>query len=96
MKTYTTLYTGETRALSIHVRDQNDDDFLPTSASTYIKNSDNEIIVTTTQCLISGADIISMVDTMVTSAAGDYEVVWEILKNGYVYKHKSGIKVEKI
>jgi hypothetical protein len=96
MKTYTTLYKGDTRALSIYARDQYDDDFLPTSASTYIKNSLDINIVNETQALVSGASITAMVDTVTTSAAGDYDIVWKLVKNGYIYHHVSSIKVVEL
>lgn len=96
MKTYTTLYIGETRALSIYVRDQNDDDFIAVSASTYIKNSNDEIVVSETPAIVSAASVISLLDTVVTSAAGNYEVVWTLNKSGYVYKHVSFVKVVEL
>ena len=93
MKTYTTLYNGETRAIAIYVRDQNDDDFVPTSASTYIKNSLDVVLVAETVAFISGSSIYSMVNETITSASGDYEVVWKLIQSGYVYKHVTGVKV---
>jgi hypothetical protein len=93
MKTYTTLYKGETRALSIYVRNQYDDDFVPTSASTYIKNSDDVVIVSELIAMVSGSSITALVDTVVTSASGDYELVWKLIQSGYVYHHVTGIKV---
>lgn len=96
MKTYTTLYNGETRALSIYVRDQNDNDFVPTSASTYIKNSADMVVVNEITAMVSGSSISTIVDTMVTSASGDYEMVWKLIQSGYIYKHVSGIKVVDI
>ena len=96
METYTSLYQGETRALTIYVRDQNDDDFEPTSASTYIKDSLDNIIVNEVASLVSGASVIALVDTSVTSAIGNYDVVWKLVKSGYTYYHKTSVEVESI
>jgi len=93
MKTYTTLYNGETRALGIYVRDQNDDDFVATSASTYIKNSSDTILVNELTAMISGSSVYALVDETITSASGDYEVVWKLIRSGYIYKHVTGVKV---
>lgn len=96
METYTSLYQGETRALTIYVRDQNDDDFEPTSASTYIKDSSDNIIVNEISSLVSGASITALVDNCVTSAAGNYKVIWKILNSGYIYYHITKLEIESI
>ncbi len=96
MESYITFYTGEIRAIQIYLRDQNDDDFVPTSASTYVQDVSGGIIQPETTAMTSGAAITTLIGTNVTNNSGKYEIVWNIWQNTYLYKHKTNINVQDL
>jgi hypothetical protein len=99
-KTYETLYENEVRAITISIRDQEDSVWVPASASAWVVDSDGEIVVAETTATVSSNTVTFIIDTVVTSTHGTYELIWKISKPGsdvtYIYYHKTLLSVEAI
>lgn len=96
MESYITFYTGEIRAISIYLRNQDDDDFIATSASTYVQNISGGVVITEIPAMVSASSLTTLIGTNVTNTVGKYEVVWKIIQNQYIYYHKTNINVVDI
>jgi hypothetical protein len=101
MKTYATLYQNEIRAVELTVRDQDDADYNPTEAYAWVLNHDGDIIQTESVCMVTGNRVYALIGEGVTGIAGDYDIVWKIIKRAseettYRFFHKTKLTVEEL
>lgn len=98
MSDYTniTFYENERRTIKILIRDQEENDFTPDTATCYVIDVDGNTIVDTTTCSVSGNVVFFTVNPVVTSTKGIYYVMWTIVKLGKIYKHKTILNVAEL
>jgi hypothetical protein len=103
--TYVTFMQNDIRALQISVRDQYDTAYIVTSATykvltSIINHHGGDVVVPEAAALVSGNTVSALMTTAVTSAAGEYDVVWKLVKvagaTTYNFYHKTKLKVEEI
>ena len=97
MKTYNELNENEVRGIELAIRDQNDDDFVPTEAYASVLDEDDTVIVAEAAAMISDNTMTTLITTTVTANIGTYYIKWRILKTvgvtQYTYYHKTRIEV---
>ena len=107
--TYVTFMQNDIRALQISVRDQYDTVYPITSATvtvltSIINHHGGAVVVPEAAAMVSGNAVSTLMTTTVTSAAGEYDVVWKLVKvinpgpgaTTYNYYHKTKLKIEEI
>jgi hypothetical protein len=100
MKTYTTMYQNEIRAIELLIRNQKDEPFYPDTVLAKVVDMDGNIIISETGTLIIDNTASFLINEDVTSNIGNYEVIWRITKNvsgnEHVYYHKTNLNVEEL
>jgi class 3 adenylate cyclase len=103
--TYVTFMQNDIRALQISVRDQYDTVYPITSATvkvltSIINHHGGDVVLPESAALVASNTVSALMTTTVTSAAGEYDVVWKLVKvigaTTYNYYHKTKLKVEEI
>ena len=89
------LYSGESRAVTITILDRNHTAFVPTSASTYkVTDDDGVEVIAEINATNSSNTLTCVIGTDVTATVGNYYIIWTIVdSNGYTYKHKTYLNV---
>ena len=86
-----TMYKSERRSVQLTIRDSYDQ-FEPDSASAEIKNSTGTLMA-------SGGILTSLnmiycdVPTAVTANVGEYYILWNVHKDGSLYRHRTDLLV---
>lgn len=99
MQTYTTMYHNEERALSIKIRDNDECAFNLDGGSevwTTIEDMDENIVVTRQPAVITPTDgniAVTVIGSLVTANTGNYYLIWEIVKDGYTYFHRTKLEI---
>jgi len=101
MKSYITMYENEERAVELLIRDQDDVAWTPDAAYFKILSSEGPTVVTEGPAMVTGNTIYALVTTVVTQNAGEYDIVWRIVKEGenddsYTFYHKTRLVVEEL
>ena len=102
MKTYSTLYEGDIKALQIVIRDQDDRPWNPSYAETEIVSA-GTIVDSARRCLIRNNAISQFINGIVTNNPGTYEIIWKLNKyvildrklKKYTYYHKTELIIEE-
>ena len=98
--TYDTLYQDEERAVEITIRNQDDDDFIPSSAYAAIYDDDDGEVKAEQPCMSVDNKIYIMVDSTVTAIPGKYKIIWRIMKivGSLTYKffHKTELTIKEL
>ena len=99
-KTNISINENEVRAVSLEIRDQNDDNFEPTDAYASVVDEDNAVVVVEAEALITDNAISTLIDVAVTANIGTYYIIWKIVQSvgatNYVYYHKTKIDVMSV
>ena len=95
------MYEHEERAVELLIRDQDDVAWTPDAAYFEIVSSDGSIVTAEVPAMITSNMIYALVTTSVTETAGDYDIVWRIVKEGanndsYTFYHKTRLVVEEL
>jgi hypothetical protein len=96
MKTYITFYEKEIRAVEILIRDQNDAAYTIDSATVKVVDNEDVVIVAETVALVNGNSVSFLINTSVTSNAGEYDIIWKLIKGAYTFYHKTRLVVEDL
>lgn len=92
--TYIKFYEDEYRTLQLLVRDMQEEPFNPDTATCHIKDSENEIVMEETTCMVIANAVRVTIPSAITNVKGLYKVLWTIWKDGHSYKHKTILNVE--
>jgi len=99
-KTNISINENEVRAVSLEIRDQNDDNFTPTDAFAQVVDEDDAVIVAEAEALITDNAISTLLEATVTANIGTYYIIWRIMQSvdttNYVYYHKTKVDVMSI
>ena len=99
-KTNISINENEVRAVSLEIRDQNDDNFTPTDAFAHVVDEDDVVVVVEAEALITDNTISTLLDATVTVNIGTYYIIWRIMQTvdttNYVYYHKTKVDVMSI
>jgi hypothetical protein len=86
--------------VTISIRDQNDNIWVPTSASAWVNDSNGTIVQAEDVAEVSSNTATLVITTDVTITSGTYEIVWKLSKASntvpYIYYHKTQLTVEEI
>lgn len=96
MRSYITFYVGEVRAVTLYLRDQEDVDFVASSASTFVDWASGGNLIPEVPAMISGSSLTCLVDTRVTVNKGVYCIIWKIIQGQYTYYHRTDINVVEL
>jgi hypothetical protein len=94
--TYQELNINEIRAVQLTIEDRNGIEFAPSASYVTIKDIQGNIKVPKQMAFSSGNKISTIVGTRTTSAAGNYNIIWEIKKSGYTYYHCTELEVSPL
>jgi hypothetical protein len=101
-KTYITMYENEIRAVQLAIRDQDDAAYDPSSAYASVIDAEGSVVVEETAAMVEANVVYTLIGTAVTANAGDYQIIWRIVKTvtapstTYTYYHKTDLTVEEI
>jgi hypothetical protein len=95
-KTYQALNQNENRAVELKIRDSNGTAFEPTSAFASVRDSDGNIVIEEQEAYVSTNMVYTIIGTMVTSNPGNYDLIWKIVKDSYIYYHVTELEVLKV
>ena len=95
-KTNISINENEVRAVSLEIRDQNDDNFEPSYAYVQVVDSDDVVIVVEAETLVTDNAVSTVLDGTVTANIGTYYIIWRIVKTSYTYYHKTKVDVMSI
>jgi hypothetical protein len=100
LKTYEIFYQNEVRAVTISIRDQDDNIWVPTSASSWVVDSVGNLVVGESTATVLSNSVTCIIGTTVTTTAGLYEIIWKISRvsgdTTYIYYHKTSLSVEEL
>ena len=96
--TYRGFYKNEVRPVTISLRESNNTEIVPTSASTFeVTDCDGSVVLTEDSATISSNTLIAVIPASVTETVGDYYIIWKVVdSNGYIYYHKTHLEVVDI
>jgi len=94
--TYQELYKNENRAIRIKLYDKDRATFDPDSAYSTIYDSNNEIVRVERGCMTDSTSVWDIVSTTVTATVGEYYILWKIIKNNYIYYHRTNLRVSDV
>ena len=95
-KTYQALNQNENRAVEIKMRDSDGLIFEPTSAYTTVRDSDGNIVIAEQEAYVDSNSIYTIIGNTVTSTPGNYDIIWKIVKDVYIYYHVTELEVLKV
>jgi len=95
-KTYQELNLNEVRAIQLTVEDNDGVEFAPSAAYVTINDSQGNTVVSRQAAYTSNNKVTTIIGTITTSAAGFYDVLWEIRKSGYKYYHCTELEVVSV
>lgn len=93
METYQALYVNEIRALEITINDQAGAPFEPSEGYVEVQDSSGNIVVAETAASISSNTAGAIIGTAVTATAGNYKVLWRLVKSSYTYYHVTELEI---
>ncbi len=85
--TYQELNLNEIRAVQLTIEDNTGVDFAPSAAYVSINDALGNEVVTRQAAVITNNNVYTTVGTTTTSAEGNYQIIWELLKDNYTYYH---------
>lgn len=94
--TYIKFYENEYRVLQILIRDMDENDFNPDTATCSVEDDLGNIVMEETTCMVADNTARVVIPTTITDTHGRYKVIWTIRKDGYVYKHKTILNIEEL
>jgi hypothetical protein len=108
--TYIKFYENEYRTIEIIVRDMEEDDFCPDTATFRVEiatpnfvgtsgvgtSAGTLIIVPETVAQVIGNRIRANIPVLVTQTKGVYHVLWNVHKDGRTYKHRTVLNVSEL
>jgi hypothetical protein len=94
--TYIKFYESEIRTVQLLIRDQEEEDFVPDTATCNIEDELGTVIVSETICYVYNNTISFTVPQTITDTKGLYNVIWTITKNNKIYKHKTILNVAEL
>ena len=92
-RTYQELNINEIRAIQLIIEDNDGIEFAPSASYVTIKDKQGNTKVPRQAAFSAGNQISTIVGTITTSAAGQYNVIWELNKSGYTYYHCTELEV---
>ncbi len=92
-RTYQELNINEIRAIQLIIEDNDGVEFAPSAAYVTVKDKQGNTKVPTQQAFVSGNGVSTIIGSITTSAAGNYNVIWELNKSGYTYYHCTELQV---
>jgi hypothetical protein len=99
-RTYIQFYESEYRSAELIIRDMEENDFNPDTATSHIESVVDHVstgtVMEETVCLVVGNKIQTIVPTSVTDVKGIYWIIWTIRKDGMKYKHKTILNIEEL
>jgi len=96
MKTYITFYEKEIRAVELLIRDQNDVLFSVDNATVKVMDKNDNVVVPETPAYVVGSSVSFLIGTSVTNVAGEYDIIWKLIKGQYTFYHKTRLVVEDL
>lgn len=92
-RTYQELNINEIRAIQLIIEDNDGEDFAPSAAYVTIKDKRGNVKVPRQPAFTIDNSVSTIVGSMTTSAAGYYNVIWDLYKSGYTYHHCTELEV---
>lgn len=92
-RTYQELNINEIRAIQLIIENNDGVDFAPSAAYVTITDKLGNTKVPRQAAFTINNTISTIVGSMTTSAAGNYNVTWELQKSGYTYYHCTELEV---
>lgn len=93
---YITFYQNEVRAIELVILDQDDVSWVPTTAYYTVINELERIIVSLEPAQVTSTGVSALISTNVTETPGTYVVQWKLVKDSYIYYHKTTLIVNEL
>lgn len=94
--TYIKFYENEYRTIELLIRDMDENDFVPDTATCRIEDNEDNVVMEETNCQIVSNGIRVTVPTDVTDVKGIYSVLWTLTKDRMIYRHRTVLNVEEL
>ena len=92
-RTYQELNLNEIRAVQLTIENSEGIDFAPSAAYVQVNDKRGNVVVARQSAFITNNNAYTIVGTATTSAEGNYNLIWEILKSGYTYYHCTELEI---
>jgi hypothetical protein len=93
--TYQELALNDKRTIELTAYTTTGEAFIPSGASYLVRNLRHAIIISKTDALINANKIYFQISLSITASAGEYEVIWELRKNGDFLYHCTRLLVNE-
>lgn len=95
-RTYQELNIGEIRKVELTIEDQDGLAFIPSAAYIQVNDKDGNVIIPKQSAVIQNNLVNTTIGTVVTSAEGRYNLIWDFHKNGLTYYHCTELEIVQL
>lgn len=95
-RTYQELTLNDKRWLRINITRDNGEAYAPSAANYEVRGTlKQNVIIPSTPATINGNKISARITETITASAAEYDLIWEIRKNGDINYHCTSLLVEE-